>query len=396
MTLYLSRDQILGYRLEAHHLAGRAGPGDILAVAGSCGVQDSPPGSAALALNARIEGLTPQDLERSLSIGRSLLAMWCMRGAPYWIPAADAGIITTGLLPDSDQACAFLIKGAAGHLLKFSLSASEAVAMTASALAAVLAGRQPTKDELGRALATALETRIPDHLRSLWRTPDGLGQNTYGESLVRYALYVVSLQGTFCLVPNSYRRAVQFALTREWLGNALPAVDPLQARAEMVRRYLHCYGPGTPGRFARWSGVSPVFARASFALVGDELVEVTNEGKNGVILAEDLPKIQAAAQPLGVRLLPPGDPYLALQDKDILVPDTRLQKEVWKTSGSPGVVLVDGEVVAVWRPHKQGKRLALQVDPLSAGITSPVRKMIEDEAQRMAPFRDVSAVRVQL
>jgi len=40
-----------------------------------------------------------------------------------------------------------------------------------------------------------------------------------------------------------------------------------------------------------------------------------------------------------------------LEDRDraLLVPSRTAQKAVWRASGNPGVVLVDGEPVAIWR-----------------------------------------------
>jgi len=37
-------------------------------------------------------------------------------------------------------------------------------------------------------------------------------------------------------------------------------VEPAWARAELVRRYLHCYGPSTPQHFAEWAGIGPAQA----------------------------------------------------------------------------------------------------------------------------------------
>ncbi len=390
----VEREQILAFRLAAHHLADRALPGDLLSVAGACGVQNSPPGSAALALNARIEGLALQHLEKCLGADRTLVELWCMRGAPYLVPVADAAVFTTGLMPDDESSCRFFIQGATNHLIKFGMQATEAVACTAQCLPQVLGGRELTKDQLGIELARCVEKSLPASLRGLWRQPDGMGQNTYGESLVRYALYAVALQGKFCLLPKTGRDAVTFMLTDQWLGRELPVMDPCEARAGLVRRFLHCYGPDTPQAFARWAGVAGAFAQASFAMVEGELSAVSYEGRTLFILQRDRPKLMNPAMPRGVRLLPPGDPYLALQQKDLLVSNAALRKKIWRSSGNPGVVLVDGEVAATWNPQKQVERLVLRVEPLLSPLEVAVRQEIEAEAGRMAPFRRVRSVRV--
>ena len=46
-----------------------------------------------------------------------------------------------------------------------------------------------------------------------------------GESLVRFALYVVSLQGLFCYAPRQKNKAY-FVRTDQWLGSPLPQAGP--------------------------------------------------------------------------------------------------------------------------------------------------------------------------
>ena len=54
--------------------------------------------------------------------------------------------------------------------------------------------------------------------------------------------------------------------------------------------------------------------------------------------------------------------------------------------GGPGTVLVDGEVVALWRPAKKGAKLVVTVQPLT-DLAPAARDELAAEAQRLAPFR---------
>ena len=49
--------------------------------------------------------------------------------------------------------------------------------------------------------------------------------------------------------------------------------DPPPAH-EAVHRYLRWYGPGTPGEFSEWAGVSPSHGRRLWDEIEDELVEI--------------------------------------------------------------------------------------------------------------------------
>jgi hypothetical protein len=55
--------------------------------------------------------------------------------------------------------------------------------------------------------------------------------------------------------------------------------------------------------------------------------------------------------PAAARLLPSGDAYFLLQgaDRELLVADADRRGELWTSRVWPGALLVEGEVVGVWR-----------------------------------------------
>ena len=66
--------------------------------------------------------------------------------------------------------------------------------------------------------------------------------------------------------------------------------------------------------------------------------------------------------------------------------DPAVRKRARTGIGAPGVLLVDGDVAGLWRPQKKGKRLVVNVDPLSAAARRAA-DAIEAEAQVLAPHR---------
>ena len=343
-------------RLAAHGLVSR--DSDLLTAAGRVGVQQTPPGSAEQALSLRV---------RDLSGVRNLVQLWSMRGAPHVMPFADAGIFTEGLRPDDEASCRHFIRGAGDHLDRFGLSATALVDLVLEAIPSVLRGRELTKDELGVELAAALPSPPG------WTEPDGLRQNTYGESLVRFGLYVAALHGTFRFTRNS-----RFTLLEE------PVPPREDAREELVRRYVRCFGPTTVTEFASWAGVSPDFARRSWERVAPELSEVDYNGRSGWVLDP------VDAEVRGVLLLPPYDPLLALRDKDALVEDTAMQRKVWRTTANPGVILHNGVFAGLWRPRKQGRRLTVRIE----AVRKLPKRAVESEAEAMGPIRGATSVAV--
>lgn len=66
MAVSISGQDVIAFRLAAHQLGERASADRLADVAGLCGVQDSPPGSALLALHARVEGVTREAFDDAI------------------------------------------------------------------------------------------------------------------------------------------------------------------------------------------------------------------------------------------------------------------------------------------------------------------------------------------
>jgi winged helix DNA-binding protein len=386
-----TRDQVLAFRLAQQHLAARLPHGSLIEAA-RCGLQNTPPGTAALALHARVTDLAPAELNHALAVDKTLLQVWSVRAAPYIIPTRDVAVFTAGLLPENEEALRFFMGGAGLHLDLFGMTAAELVERTAAALPKVLDGRDLTKDELGIALARQLGQDGATQNEALWNTPDGFGNNRYGETLVRFALSVVALRGLFCIAPRR-GTVTTFLRMDQWLGAPLPPADRAQARAELVRRYLHYYGPSTAEHFAAWAGIVPAQAAQAWHLVEDELAQVAIDGRSAWLLQRDIPQLIAPEAATGARLLPPHDPYLLLRDRTTLIPNRALQRYLWRASGNPGVVLLDGLAVALWRPRKRGRRLGLTIEWFR-DMPPRRRDQIEAEAVTLAPFKDCTAVEI--
>ena len=219
-----------------------------------------------------------------------------------------------------------------------------------------------------------------------WQSPGGYAPDqTLGEALIHFALYLVALQGLYCFAPRKDDEAA-FVRIDQWLAGPLPRLEPERAQRALLRRYLRCYGPSTVRHFGQWAGVAPAFAERAWAAVAPELVEVNFDGRQTWLHSADLRQFDDPPAPEGVRLLPPHDPYLAQRDHATLLPDARLHRQIWRPVGNPGVVLAEGRVVAAWRPQKKGGRLRVTVEPLAL-LDGSTRDEIAAEAALIAPWR---------
>lgn len=154
------------------------------------------------------------------------------------------------------------------------------------------------------------------------------------------------------------------------------------AAQELVRRYVHAYGPTNRQEFTKWLGCSTAQGQRLWALIAGEATAVDA----GSVLTADVSEFQKNAGPTGtMRLLGPHDPYLDANGRDLLLPDKKLQRKVWRTVGNPGAVLLDGQIVGVWRQRKQGKQLSMTVDSFRP-LTGELKQKITEQAEMYAVF----------
>jgi hypothetical protein len=161
--------------------------------------------------------------------------------------------------------------------------------------------------------------------------------------------------------PNALRHAATTGTVLiRWAGARAPTIwtvpapdiAPLEARLELARRYLHFFGPTTAAAFRRWAGIGTAQARLAFEELRAELVATRSPIGDGWILASDEASFRAApSSSASARLLPSGDTYFLLQgvDRELLVTDGARRDELWTSRVWPGAVLVNGDIVGVWR-----------------------------------------------
>jgi hypothetical protein len=378
----LDRYRIVAFRVASHNLAERLGPRSLVKAAAACGIQETPLGSAALALCARVDGLTPSALDEALLRERTLIHLWSLRGAPYLIPSRDLDVFTAGALPFDRGSFDIFLGGWARAIEEAGLEPFELCSTMATATRALLDGRTRDVNELRDALLRSARS-----LSRIKRPKEA--RHDMPEPLYR----AIGLAGAACIVGGRGADAV-LARLDQWLEKEAPRPDPPAARAELVRRFLHCYGPSTPQRFAEWTARSPRDAKAAFELVAGELVDVRVAEGRGWLLSSDLKAIESPPRPSGVRFLPVQDPFLQQRDRTVLLEDEGSRRRLWRPVRGPGAVLVDGEIVGAWQARKAGFRLQVSVEPFRR-LPVRVRAEVEREAERLAPFRGLHSAEVE-
>ena len=170
------------------------------------------------------------------------------------------------------------------------------------------------------------------------------------------------------------------------------APGPTPPGSEAVLRFLRFYGPAAPGDFAEWAGLARPHAQRLWDEAAGELTEVRAGKGRGWVLSEDVKALASPPAAEGIRLLPPGDPYLQKPNRSLLAPDAELRKRLFRPVASPGAVLVDGRLAGLWRGKAKGSKGEITVERLR-----PLpRAALEEEVRRVAELRGAAGVELVL
>ncbi len=379
-TTAVTADRALGFLAARQHLDRPLPAARLADAVGPAGLQDSPPGGAGLSLLARTRGLTPERFERALWRTKTLALVWSARGARYVIRSADFAVFTLGAAPAGEMATrAFVGNVSARAAVASGLTGEAAVARVAEALAKALRGRALSRHHLGGAVKRLLPKPLAPWCR-------GCEAFHVPVSLLRAG----AIRAGVVHAGPGDGDEMSFRLAAEWFPRPPRAMPHAAARRELLVRYLAAYGPATLGRFAKWLGVGPGHARDVWAAVAHELVEAPVAGRPGWVLRKDVPFLNAARRPAGVRMLPAFDSWLA-GERDLIVPERARQRDVWRVIDWPGVLVVDGRVAGTWKTRKSGATLTITLRAFRP-LAPAVRREAEAQSRAMGPWRGATEV----
>ena len=392
----ISPQQAAAFRLAVQHLADRLPKGALMDALTSSAYQNTPPGAAEISLYARVAQFAPEALNDALVTSKTLLQTWSLRGAPHIYRVSQAPYYSQGLLPKTEQELVGFIQGIQPALEISGMKAGQVVDLTIEAIQHVLDGRIiEGKKDLDRALSTWITAQLTEAQRSAWQQPSLYAKDqSLGEAMVSFALRIAALRGLICFAERQGQKPA-FVRTDQWLGKPFSdtsdAAKNNAASAGLLRRYLSGCGPSNSQDFSAWAGIKLDQAKRIWELLAGDIIEVQLNGKTVWLLEQDLPRLEQPPQAAGARLLPAHDPYLQLRDHAVLIANPKIQRQLWRTAGSPGLILMDGQPAALWRMRKQGTapscRLIISVT-LFAAVTASARGLIQEEALGIAAVRN--------
>lgn len=355
-----------------HFLATEARAADPVGVADAmAGIHATDPASVYLGLRARVRDLTHDSLAAQLYDTHALLKVLGMRRTMFVAPRQLASVIQAAAGVD-------VALRERTRLLKM-LEGAGITTDPVEWLAAVEDQTVATLTELGEATASDLSKRVPA-LREQIR----LGIGKPYESSVGVStrlLFLLSTEGRIIRgrpkgtwLSSLYRWAPMDA----WVDGGLEPWPPERAHAELVRRWLRAFGPGTQQDIAWWTGWTVSRTKAALRAVG--AVEVAMDESIGWALPDDLEPTPAVAP--WIVLLPALDTTTMAWTERAFYLGSHA-KQLFDTNGNAGpTIWADGRVVGLWAQRPNGEVVTRLLEPVGGDESGA----IDAEAARLTAW----------
>ncbi|MEU0571172.1 winged helix DNA-binding domain-containing protein [Nonomuraea sp. NPDC005983] len=325
------------------------------------------PATVFLSAGARLEAPGPEPVERALYDDRTLVRMTGMRRTVFVVPA--------GLVPVVHHSSTFAIAVKERRSLLKLLAEGGwhdpwLKDVEASVLRLLAEAGEATAAELG-----ALEPRLREQVRVAVGKPYE-AVHSIGTRL----LPVMAMEGL--LVRRGRPAGSWISGQHRWgVAPAMAELTAHEAQAELVRRWLAAFGPGTEADLKWWTGWALGDVRRALAAVGAAAVSL-DEG-TGYVLPGDLDE-PPPPQPWAA-LLPALDPTpMGWQARDWYLPQAH-RAELFDRSGNVGpTVWWNGEVVGGWAQRRDGE-IAWR---LLSDVGSDAKAAIEAQVAGLASWLD--------
>ena len=251
-----------------------------------------------LSVHARTSKVTPADIERELYVDRTVVRMLGMRRTLFVVPRDLVPVVDARL--HADDRCARAAQARADGGGERHLDATGRLGAAGDGNGAPRSrrarrGLHVGGDECGPVLAKRLRVGVGTRFEST----QSAGARILPQLAMEGKLMRGRPRGAWT---NGQYRWVPAAV---WLDGGIVAVDRATARAELLRRWLGAFGPGTETDLRWWTGWTASDTRTALAAVPHVAVDLG--GRAGYVLADDLERAERLSS-RGPRCYPTLDP----------------------------------------------------------------------------------------
>jgi hypothetical protein len=327
-----------------------------------------------LSLLARVRDLSVDDVEAALYADRSVLKVMAMRRT-LWVVNRELAPAVVGSAGRrvADAERTRLLKDAAEAATAFGDGWIEAAA---SAVESILADRELSTRELRESIPELGGTIVA-----------GGGTEWQAEMPIMTRLMTLfAADGTVVRARNGGHWRVsrpRFTSMTGWLGQPLAATQPRPGYVEVIRSWLHTFGPGTEADMVWWLGSTKARVRSTLAEL--DAVQVGLEsGELGWLLPDDVDEFDQPvdAEPW-VALLPTLDPTtMGWREREFYLDPVHTPFLFDRNGNGGSTVWVDGRIVGCWvQDEHERVRPILMED-----ISRDARRLLALEVDRLDEF----------
>ncbi len=364
-ALHITQDQARAFLLERQYLSQPTHhpldvPRRLTAIQAQYGV------SVPVAIFSRSLGATLAWVDDALAKSHRIVKTWGMRGTLHAVAADDLALLVGSVGRRGVQRMRT-------HLIENRGYTEESLEALNREMLAHL-DEPITRQELHR--------RVPALKALTWA---GWGEDL--KLLVYHGLAVFATPKdgtTACFV----RRDVWLP-TLEWLLD-----DYVNARRQLLRRYLTAHAPARIADYTYWSSLPAVETRADFAALKDELLtlKIDDRPDTYYALAVDEARLRDPLPPAPLNILPKFDALvLAHRDKSLTV-EMAHYKGIFRKAGQiEAVILLNGNTAGAWRLKQTTKQLEITVEPFRK-LRPNEQKRVQAGFERLAAFYGAPAL----
>lgn len=330
------------------------------------------PHTVYLSLAARVPGLTVADVDRALYQQRTVVKQLAMRRT-LWACPRD---LLPALWGSASARVALQQEKRVAKEVEDHDIAADGSAWLARAEAAVLA-RLAGGEEVS---ATQLRAELVELEGRTRADPDK--RHATSQPVGRHVLTVLGARGLVLRGHNAGHWRTNrnaWVSAPAWLGEAPAPLGESEGYAELVRRWLARFGPGTEADLVWWLGATRGAVRRALADVGAVTVGLES-GAEGWVLADDEDPVEPVAP--AAALLPVLDPTtMGWRDRDFHLHRDHTA-HLFDVNGNAGTTAWwDGRVVGCWVQHDDEVEVRLCED-----VGAHASAALEAEAQRLSAW----------
>jgi hypothetical protein len=327
-----------------HNLAAPA-PSAEAAAGAMIGLHASDPATPFLSAAARVRAFTAGDLESALYDQRSLVRILGMRRTLFIVPSDLTAVI--------EESCTKALGPPQRRRLIGWIQAQGIAEDGAAWVEDVCARTLAALEARGEATAVELSADVPELTSKLMF---GEGKKWGGEvGVSTRILFLLAAEGAIVRgrprgswISSQYR----WAPTERWLGAPLEPIAHATASGELLRRWLHAFGPATRADIRWWTGWTERQTALALDTIAVEQVGLEN-GTTGFLLADDQRPVRAPKP--WAALLPALDPTtMGWKERAWYLGGHA--PALFDRNGNAGpAVWADGRVVGGWAQRPDGR-----------------------------------------